>query len=259
METKEMTEYVADVVKMFMNLTYGELAVGERPPYSYLDCATSALISENGIRKDRIDQLTYMDIICMVDNVKENENYTTMVEQVERFVTSSEFYLFECRNLANMLLAVEKVVIPVRMFLNLPFYRFYEYLHNTAIDKKEMEQEEEHTLELIYKVFRSGRKVFVGSKTIKTVLETALKVGAKSWLPEGISIEKYQRQVLDVHHLLEHILIKSFKTAYENRFEILNVLYSFAMELDDEMEYDEMEDDEPQMVLPNEEAKDEEN
>ena len=126
-----MTE-VERIVQEFMNVTVGELKSVECS--QFIDRIIGDIISIERLSAEKVQDMTYMELICLIDHVEQSPKYS---RDDRGSVTKQMYY---CLNLARALIDAgtmfhgwgSKVV---ERFQKLPIEQFYAYIDSIAVGK----------------------------------------------------------------------------------------------------------------------------
>lgn len=213
------TEYMSDkkridrTVWRFLDTTIKELESANERAKKCMEFITEVIVPREGLSKDRIQNMSYRELACVVSSVGGNEDY-----EWESHDSYSEMLLYY-RMLANILLEGKKVSIPIKLFLAIPIEAFYEYMsdchkYNARALKNDFLELKERCTN-----WKEGY-------TIGDFLNEKCEAAGKPWVLYT-PIEKYTETIKLAHEDIGTLLVDSFSVAFPKEGYLRDIRYWF--------------------------------
>ena len=202
-------EEVGHIVQKFMDVTVKELQSVNCS--QFINRIIDDIISQEHLSADKVQDMTYIELICLIDNVRGNSKYE---RDGQDSVTRQMFY---CLNLAFSLIEAGALLDgrgseDVDRFQDLPIEQFYAYMDSIAVGK-DMYAE----LECI----RNGCEY----EDYYSILDFFLEKSWKSRRPWSMaeSLEEFGEGIKAVPKDIRRLLIDSFYMAFPDRFHVTDI------------------------------------
>ena len=211
------TQYMSEparaerAVRNFANVTLRELR-NERTK-KYMDYIMDTIRSKEYLVKEKVQDMTYMELACLIDSVGGNSDYDGF--EYDSFDRRLGYYKLAAYTLMDKSMAS----IPVRMFLALPLKAFYGCLNSISPG---------NGLPAEFEAVRDCCD-YTKDYTVKDFL--AEKIGAlnKAWAPV-MSFEWYKDNVIQNHEDIGRLLIDSFHMAFPDSFHAESICKKYRKE-----------------------------
>lgn len=198
------------IVQEFMNMTVRELKSVEDS--KFINRIISDIISEEHLSADKVQDMTYMEMICLIDHVGGNARYDRGGYDS---VTRQMLY---CLNLARALMEAGTLLCgrqgseAVNKFQNLPIEQFYAY-----IDSGTAGQDMSDELEYI----RNCCEYQDYYSILDFLLEKSWKADRPWRMAE--SLEEFGERIRTFLKDIKRLLIDSFRMAFPDRFHVADI------------------------------------
>ena len=233
-------EYMSDmarierIVQKFMNITLKDLK--DKETEKHLHFITEAVIPREGLSEEKIQDMSYIEFACLVNNAGGNPEY----DWSDHDSWSEQRIYYQC--MASILIKKCKNSIPVKLFLAIPVKNFYDYLYKAADSGKEpfclYDKSAVMGLRNKYTLLTKNCKMRDGY-TIKDFLQDKCALMNKAWCPIT-SIEKYAGDIKTAHEDAGKLLVDSFLLAFPGRCRVEDIRNKYhASDMPDEMEIEE--------------------
>lgn len=188
-------EYMSDrervfrVVDKFRRVALKEFRGGSdmsKKQYKYI---ADGFLSYEGIDPEKYDKLTYLDLVCLLDYMGDDDD-------------RCDDYLLCMYCLASLVIEAEASLIPVRMFTALPICALARYA-------QEMD---------LYYYSSDLAAADVRDLTVKEYLAKKMDECRRVWLPGG-SVGDYTKKIIKAHRDIGEILVGMFRIIYSMMFD----------------------------------------
>ncbi len=176
---------------------------------------------KEGIEDTPWERLTYLDLLCLIDNVKESEKYGDNSGELGFTYTNTEDYYWHLRLLYILIFQVWQDILRMRIFLETPLKCFYEALEDLTHTGKHLSEYRE--IIRAYMDLPMPETAEDGEETVGNVLKQVGKIFDRGWCPTYMSITYYERMIKDAYDIAGRILVDSFKYAFPERFNVTDV------------------------------------
>ena len=202
-------EEVECIVQKFMDVTVKELQSVNCN--QFIHCIIDDIISEEHLSAEKVQDMTYTELICLIDKVEDDSKYE---RDGQDSVTRHMFY---CLNLARALIEAGALLDgrgseDVNRFQNLPIEQFFAYMDSIAVGK-DMSAE--------FECIRNGCEY----KDYYSILDFFLEKSWKSIKPWSMAepLEEFGEGIKAVQKDIGRLLIDSFHMAFPDRFHVTDI------------------------------------
>ena len=232
MNTKTVKEYLddpANAQKMLMKLgriTWEDILrdVGDSKREalgSLVDCP----ITIEGLNDDNKDRMNYFDILCLIANIRDNEEYRSIFagenEASSPIRKWQDEYMYQIYLLIYVLLNMKKRNTTVNFLLEAPLKNICKVMEERVHTGKVMAKYRSLVMEFRYARWSAGRTFRNG--TIQDILDSATDILDRRYIPGILSPEAYVNRIKETLFFVSYVLIDLFELAYPERFHIEDV------------------------------------
>ena len=204
------TEYMSDrsrvdrTVWRFLDLTIKELKSMNEKTKKNMEFITDAIVPREGFSKDRILNMPYRELACVVNSVGGNVDYDWDTHD-----SYSEMLLYY-RMLANILLEGQKASIPIKLFLAIPLKAFYDYMADCLESSNKLDA---RALKNDFLELKERCTDWKEGYTIGDFLNEKCQAATKPWILLT-PIKKYTEEIKKAHEDIGMLLVDSFSIAF---------------------------------------------
>ncbi len=223
-------EFAAKALRKAMGLTLQDITVcvKRRSPH-LIDTFLECFVEVEGLDLQKMMQMDYLDLLCLIANIKDNDAYEGMYnkdgDRLREVFASEEEYLYRIDLLRILLMLLDKDNPFVHVLLNVPFANLCRELQRRV-----------HTEEFMQcckrLVDKAGRAELTEdgfeNETIGRILNTGHEMLSKRWIPAVFAPGAYAERIRRMLRAIGDLLIEPFRLAYPERFHIEDVRDKFG-------------------------------
>ncbi len=224
---------VRDTVNKVASLTLGQLRLldtGEKPRIKIF---ADDVIKFEEFDKEICENMTYLELMCILDNSQYDRNYNFAYPNTEIHMGSVENFLFYTFALATYFYVACDQSTIIRKFMALPLYRMYEVFGIAGLWPN------------FIKRYKNIKKItddeFEGKDlNVKDILDACRDVVSKPWYPGSMLPPDYISNIRNAYYLEAWVLIKSLLLIYPQKDNADEVKERYRLCTDDDDGYDDI-------------------